>query len=165
VARASCVFPSGGRAPYDDGVPTFHTTVLQARVNATGFEVPPAVIDELGASRRPAVVVTVGGYTYRTTVGVMGGRSLIPLSAEHRAASGLAAGDEVDVTITLDLAPREVVLPAEIEARFAQDPGLRASFDALSSSRRRALVDPIEQAKTPETRARRVDKALETLRG
>jgi hypothetical protein len=145
-------------------MPTFRTRVLQARVNATGLPVPASVLEELGAGRRPAVVVTVAGYAYRTTVGTMGGQHLLPLSAAHRAASGIAAGDEVEVTVELDAAPREVVLPEEVAAAFAAEPALAEAFGALSSSRQRALVDPIGEARTEETRARRVEKALAALR-
>jgi hypothetical protein len=146
-------------------MPTFRTRVLQARVNATGLPVPASALDELGAGKRPAVVVTVAGYAYRTTVGTMGGQHLLPLSAAHRAASGIAADDEVEVTIELDTAPREAVLPEEVAAAFAAEPALAEAFGALSSSRQRALVDPIGEARTDETRARRVEKALAALRG
>lgn len=97
-------------------MPTFRTRVMQARVNATGLPVPPEALDELGAGKRPAVVVTVAGYTYRTSVGAMGGQHLIPLSAAHRAASGVAADDDVEVTIELDEQPREAVIPDEVAA-------------------------------------------------
>jgi hypothetical protein len=146
-------------------MPTFRTRVMQARVNATGLPVPPEALEELGAGKRPAVVVTVAGYTYRTSVGAMGGRSLIPLSAAHRAASGIAADDEVEVSVELDAAPREAVVPEEVAAALAADRVLAEAFRALSSSRQRALVDPIGEAKTDETRARRVEKALAALRG
>lgn len=146
-------------------MPTFTATILLARKTATGIEVPASAIDELGAGRKPAVVVEIRGYTYRATVGVMGGVSLIPLSSEHRSASGLAAGDEVDVTLTLDDQPRAVDTPADFAALLDGDPALRSAFDGLSNSRQRALVDPISQAKAADTRQRRIDKAIEALRG
>lgn len=143
----------------------FTTTVLQARKTATGLPVPPSVIEALGAGKRPAVVVTVNGeYTYRSTVGVMNEQFLVPLSASHREAAGVTAGDEVSITIEVDTEPRVVDLPADLETAL-HDAGVRAAFDALSNSRQRALVDPVEQAKAPETRARRVQKAVESLRG
>jgi hypothetical protein len=143
----------------------FTTTVLSARKTATGLPVPPSVVEELGAGARPAVVVTLnGGYTYRSTIGVMGGQSLIPLSAEHRAASGIVAGDAVEVSLEIDTLPRELPVPDDLAAAL-DAAGARAAFDALSHSRRRALVDPVEQAKAPETRARRVAKAVDTFTG
>ncbi|MBP2456823.1 hypothetical protein ABID70_002347 [Clavibacter michiganensis] len=146
-------------------MPTFRTRVMKARVDATGLPVPPEALDELGAGKRPAVVVTVAGCTYRTSVGAMGGQALIPLSAAHRAASGIASDDEVEVTIELDVAPREAVIPEEVAAAFAAEPALADAFSALSSSRQRALVDPIAEAEAADTRARRVEKALAALRG
>lgn len=122
------------------------------------------MLEALGAGRCPAVVVTLdGGYTYRSTVGSMGGQFLVPLSAEHRSASGLSAGDEVEVTLEVDALPRELPVPDDLAAAFAAA-GVRAAFDTLSHSRQRQLVDPVEQAKAPETRQRRIDKAVETLR-
>ncbi|MFJ3322121.1 MULTISPECIES: YdeI/OmpD-associated family protein [unclassified Curtobacterium] len=142
----------------------FTTTVLQARKTATGLPVPSDVVDALGAGRRPPVVVTLNGaYTYRSSIGVMNEQSLVPLSAEHRAASGLAAGDTVEVTIEVDTLPRVVDLPEDL-ASALQEAGVRAAFDTLSNSRQRALADPVVQAKSPETRQRRIDKAVESLR-
>lgn len=143
----------------------FTTTVLQARKTATGLPVPSDVVDALGAGRRPPVVVTLNGaYTYRSSIGVMNEQSLVPLSAEHRAASGVAAGDTVEVTIEVDTLPRVVDLPEDL-ASALQEAGVRAAFDTLSNSRQRALADPVVQAKSPETRARRIAKAVESLRG
>ncbi|OIH97981.1 YdeI/OmpD-associated family protein [Curtobacterium sp. MCBA15_001] len=143
----------------------FTTTVLQARKTATGLPVPPEVIDALGSGKRPAVVVTLdGGYTYRSTVGVMGDQFLVPLSAEHRAGSGVGAGDTVRVSLEVDTLPRTVDLPEDLATALA-GAGVRAAFDTLSNSRQRALADPVAQAKSPETRQRRIDKAVESLRG
>ncbi|PZF61923.1 hypothetical protein DEJ33_15475 [Curtobacterium sp. MCPF17_047] len=143
----------------------FTTTVLQARVNATGLPVPPEVIEALGSGGRPAVVVTIdGGYTYRSTVGVMGGQALVPLSAEHRTASGIVAGQTVTVSLEVDTLPRTVDVADDLDQALTAA-GVRAAFDTLSASRQRALVDPVTQAKAPETRARRVAKAVESLRG
>jgi hypothetical protein len=158
-------FATAGRASYDCRVPTFHTTIYAPRPTVTGIEVPPVVIDELAGGKKPAVVITVGGYTYRSTIAVMGGKYLIPLSSDHRKASGLSAGDGVDVTLVLDDAPRIVAVPDDLNQILGQDTALRASFDALSYSRKRALVEPIEKAKAPDTRQRRLEKAIETLRG
>jgi hypothetical protein len=144
-------------------MPTFRTTILQARKTATGIPVPETVVEELGSGKKPAVVVTIGSYEYRSTVANMGGQFLIPLSAEHRAASSLAAGDEVEVSLTLDESPREVSLPPEIAEAFASSPALGQAYGALAYSRQRALIEPIDQAKSAETRDRRVAKVVETL--
>lgn len=143
----------------------FTTTVLQARKTATGLPVPESVIEALGSGKRPAVVVTINrGYTYRSTVGVMDEQFLVPLSAAHREAAGIAAGDTVEVALEVDTLPRTVDLPEDLAAAL-QEADVRAAFDTLSNSRQRALADPVTQAKAPETRARRIEKAVESLRG
>jgi hypothetical protein len=142
----------------------FRTTVELGGKTATGMRVPPEVVDALGAGKKPPVRVTIGGHTYRSTVASRGGVFLLPLSAENRAAAGVAAGDEVDVDVELDDAPREVTVPDDLRTALDADEGARAAFEALPYSHRQRHVLAIEDAKTPETRARRVDKALEMLR-
>jgi hypothetical protein len=144
---------------------TFRTTIELAGKTATGFPVPPEALEALGGGKRPAVVVTVAGYGYRSTVGSMGGRAMVPLSAEHRAGAGVVAGDEVDVELVLDTAPRVVEPPEDLAAALAGAPGARAAFDALAPSRRKAIVTGVEGAKATDTRARRVAKAVAELGG
>lgn len=139
----------------------FDTTLSQTG-NNTGIEVPPEVIDELGAGKRPAVVVDVNGYVYASTVGVMGGRFLIPFSSDKRAATGLSGGDAITVTLTLDTTPRTVEVPDDLAAAL-DAAGVRASFDALSPSARKAHVTSVESAKAADTRARRITVVVDKL--
>jgi len=139
---------------------TFHATVELGGKTATGIEVPADVVAALGSSKRPAVNVTIGRHTYRTTVAVMGGRFLIPLSAENRTAAGVAAGDEVDVAIQLDTAPREVAVPPDFANALAKNKAARQRFESMSYSHRLRWVLSIEGAKTDETRQRRIAKAV-----
>ena len=143
----------------------FSTTVLLGGRSATGIRVPPQVVDILGAGRRPAVRVTVDGYTYRSTVAVMGGDFMVPLCAENRSRAGVAAGDDVEVRLELDREPREVSVPADLAAALDAEPTARACFDALSYSRRRWYVLGVEEAKTVATRERRIAKAVAALAG
>ena len=140
----------------------FRTTVVLGGKTATGLQVPDDVVEALGAGKRPPVVVTVGGYTYRTTVAPMGGSFWVPLSAEHREAAGVQADEEVDVSVVLDTAPREVAVPEDLAAAF--DDAVRAQFDALAFSHRKEWVRWIEEAKKPETRTARIEKTVESLR-
>jgi hypothetical protein len=142
----------------------FRTTVELGGKTATGLPVPPEVVEALGAGKKPAVRVTVDGHTYRSSIASRGGVYLIPLSAENRTAAGVAAGDEVDVDVEVDDAPREVSVPDDLRTALAGDDAARATFDALPYSHKQRHVLAIEGAKTPETRARRIDKALEMLR-
>jgi hypothetical protein len=142
---------------------TFTTTVLQAAgLKATGLPVPDDVITSLGTSKKPAVVVQIGDYSYRSSVGSRGGGYLVPLSAEHRTALGLAAGDEVEVTLELDLAPRTVEVPDDLSTALTAA-GARSAFDALSPSKQKAIVDQVESAKTEETRTRRIATSVTGL--
>lgn len=142
----------------------FRTTLLSGGGTTTGFEVPSDVVDALGAGKRPPVRVTINGYTYRNTVAVMGGMYMIGVSAEHRAGAGVSAGDEVDIELVLDTAPREVTVPADLAAALAADPEAQRTWDGLSYSNRRFHAESIEGAKTDETRQRRIAKAVATLR-
>ena len=143
----------------------FHTLIEGAGKTAAGIEVPAEVVTALGQSKKPPVRVTIKGYIYRSTVATVGGRFMVGVSNEVRASAGVSAGDEVDVEMELDTAPREVAVPAELAKELAADPAARQSFEALSYSKQRVLVDPVANAKTAETRDRNVAKALRSLRG
>ncbi len=143
---------------------TFRAVVELAGKTATGIEVPPAVVEELASGKKPAVKVTVNGFTYQSTLGSMGGRSMIPVSAAVRESAGVSAGDEVDVTLELDTAVREVTVPDDFGRALEGEPAAKAFFDSLSFSQRRWFVEGIESAKKPETRQRRIDAAIERLR-
>ena len=139
---------------------TFETTLRQ-NGNNTGIEVPDEVIERLGAGRRPPVLVTVNGHEFRTTVGVMGGRCLVPVTAATRRQTGLAGGDPVTVTLAVATTPREVDVPEDFATAMAAHGGARAFFDALSNSLQRYHVDTINDAKTDETRQRRIQKSVD----
>ena len=141
----------------------FRATIETNGKTATGFEVPDDVVDALGRGKRPPVSVTIGPHTYRSTVAVMDGRSLLPLSADNRTAAGVSAGDVVDVEVALDEAPRAVEVPADLAKALKAAPAARTFFEGLSYSNQRRLVLAIEGAKKPETRARRVEKTIEQL--
>ncbi len=136
---------------------TFTTTILKAEgLNATGIRVPSEVITALGTHKRPRVKVSLKGYTYRSTVAAYGDVFMLPLSQEHREAAGVKAGDEVEVTIELDLEPRTVEVPDDLAAALSEKPGARAAFDALSYTMRKEYVRQVESAKAQETRSRRI---------
>ncbi|SNR46952.1 YdeI/OmpD-associated family protein [Blastococcus mobilis] len=140
----------------------FRATVVLGGKTATGIQVPDDVVTALGSSKRPSVVVTVGGHTYRTTVAPMGGSYWVPLAAEHREAAGVQADQQVDVSIELDTAPREVPLPDDLAT--AMDDAARTAFDALAYSHRKEWVPWVGEAKKLETRAARITKTVESLR-
>ncbi|NEA28153.1 DUF1905 domain-containing protein [Actinomadura bangladeshensis] len=130
-----------------------------------GLEVPPEVVEALDAGARPPVTITVNGHTWRSRVAIMRGRHLIGLSNANRTAAGVAIGDEVEVHLELDTEPRTVTEPADFARALDADPAARAAYDALTDSRKREHVRAIESAKKPETRLRRIEKAITALRG
>ena len=142
----------------------FRGTILQGGKTATGIEIPTEVVEGLGSGKRPAVRMTINGYTYRSTVATMDGKFMVGVSAEVREAAGVAGGDTVDVEIELDTAPREVEVPGDFAAALDSDPKAKAKFDTLSYSGKLRLVAPVANAKKPETRERNIDKALAELR-
>jgi hypothetical protein len=142
----------------------FQTTVFLGGKTATGLQIPDEIVAALDSGKRPKVVITIGDYSYRSTVAPMGGKYLVPLSAEHRQAAGLAAGDPVEVEVTLDEAVREVEVPAELAAALAEDEPARQFFDGLSFSHRKEWARWITEAKRPETRQARLSKTIEGLR-
>ena len=142
----------------------FRTLVELGGKTATGMRVPAAVVESLGSGKKPAVRVTINGYTYRSTVAVYGGEFFLPVSAEVRQGAGIAAGDEIEVAVELDTEPRAVVVPPDFAAALDADAPARRFFDGLSYSNKRRFVLAIEDAKTPETRQRRIDKSIEKLR-
>jgi bacteriocin resistance YdeI/OmpD-like protein/uncharacterized protein DUF1905 len=142
----------------------FRTRIKQSGKTATGIQVPDEVVEALGSGKRPAVKVTINRYTYRSTVAVMGGVYMVGVSAENRAGAGVAGGDEVDVDIELDTAPREVTVPAELAAALDAEPKARRTFDDLSYSNKSWHVLQVTGAKTEETRQRRIAKSIAMLR-
>ena len=142
----------------------FRATLELGGKTATGIEVPIEVVDALGSGKRPAVRVTIKDHTYRSTVASMGGRFMLPVSAENRESAGVAAGDEFDVDLELDSEPREVTVPADFAAALKREAKAKKFFDGLSYSKKRWHVLSIEGAKSPETRQRRIEKSIGMLR-
>jgi hypothetical protein len=143
----------------------FRSVIELGGRTATGIPVPDDVVAALGGGRRPPVRVSVGGHTYRSSIAARGGRFLLPLSAENRQAAGVAAGDEVEVDVELDTQPREVEVPPDLAAALCAAPDAAAAFDRLPYSHRLRWVLSVEDAKTQQTRQRRVAKAVEALGG
>lgn len=140
------------------------TTELEATGGTTtGFVVPGEVIEALAGGRRPKVVATVAGYSWRTSIASMGGRFLLGASAAVREAAGIAAGERHTVTVDLDTAPRTVEVPEDLATALASSPRARAAWAALSFSHQRQHVESVLAARKPETRKRRVAATVEAL--
>jgi hypothetical protein len=129
-----------------------------------GLQVPEEVIEALGGGKRPPVTVTINGHCWKSRIAIMRGRYLIGLSNANRQAAGVATGDEVEVDVALDVEPRVVVEPKDFADALDADPHARSAYDRLSYSHKREHVRAVESAKKPETRVRRIESAIASLR-
>ena len=141
----------------------FRARVLLAGKTATGVEVPAKVVEALGSSRRPLVRVTINGHTYRNAIAVMGGKYMLGINSDVREAARVKAGDQIDVDVELDTEKREVEVPPELKKALTRDAATRKYFESLSYSEKVALVNPIANGKTVETRERNLAKAMAAL--
>lgn len=128
-----------------------------------GLEVPAQLVERLGGGKRPRVIITINGHSWRSRVAIMRGRFLLGLSNANRRAAGVVTGDEVEIELELDPEPPRVSVTQDFARALDSDPAARAAYERLSHSRKRELVHTIEGAKKPETRKRRIERALATL--
>ena len=141
----------------------FKTKVVQ-NGNNTGIHVPAEIVEKLNAGKKPPVNITVNDHTYRSSIAVMGGKFMVSLSAENRKAANVKGGDEVEINIEFDASPREVELPTEFQKALNKNVAAKKTFESLSYSKKQWLVLPIKDAKTEETKMKRMEKALATLK-
>jgi uncharacterized protein YdeI (YjbR/CyaY-like superfamily) len=140
----------------------FRATVIPSG-NATAVEVPDEVMAALGPEARPAVAIAINGHTWRSRVALMRGQILIGISAANREAAGIAEGEEIEIDLTLDTAPRTVEEPDDLSAALDANPTARTTFDKLAFGLKGKHIRDIESAKSAEVRARRISKLVETL--
>jgi hypothetical protein len=143
---------------------TFHTSILKTGKNTTGIKVSEELLDQLGAGRRPLIYVRIKEHTYRTSVGSMKGTPMIPVSAANRKAAGVEGGEEVEVSVRLDLDPRTVELPEDLKTAIEKAGALEA-FETTAPSMKKEYVRQVTEAKALETRERRIKKIVEKLQG
>jgi len=142
----------------------FRTTIQTTGKTTLGFEVPASAVEALGAGKRPPVTVTINGYTYRNSIAVMGGVYMIGVSSEHRGPAKVTGGEEIEIELALDTAPREVAVPPELAAALDADPAAKQTFDKLSYSNRSWHALQVTGTNNPDTRARRIEKSIAALR-
>jgi len=142
----------------------FQTYVIPSG-NAAGVEVPQDIVKSFNSGARPPVVVKINGHTWRTRIALMRGQILIGISAENRMASQIEIGDFIQVDISLDTEPRVVVEADDIAAALNSEISVRENFDRLPYGLRNKLIADIEKSKTPDTRARRIQKLIGDMAG
>ena len=142
-------------------MPSFTTTLL-LNGNNVGIEVPEDVVLGFGVGKRVPVIVTIAGYSYPSTIAVMGGQYVVPMAAEHRKATGVSGGETHEVTLVHDPSPRDTPLPDDL-ADALTSAGVREKFAALAPSHRKEHVRSVTDAKSEATRQRRIEKVVEAL--
>jgi len=144
-------------------MPTFRT-IVQGHDSGGAFVVVPFDVEATFGSKRPPVVAHLNGVAYRGTLVRMGGpEHLLLVRKDIQAQMGKGPGDEIEVTIEKDTAERIVTPPSDFAEALAQAPDAAAVFDRLAYTHRREYVQWIEDAKKPETRARRIEQAVTRL--
>ena len=145
---------------------TFKTELLKGDGDTTGFVIPDKIVDAFGQGKKPKVTVTLnGGFSYPNTVAVMGGKYMIGVSKERRRLAGVEGGQKIEVTLELDTAPRVMEIPPDLKKALDKNKAAKAYFATLSYSNQRKHIDPINQAKSDETRARRIEKSVALFAG
>ena len=142
----------------------FRSVIEEATGGGAAAQIPAELGTELGGMKQMRVTGSMNGHPIRTSTMPYRGAFYVGIHRASREAAGVEIGDEVELELTRDDSPRVLELAPELEAALAADPALRDRFEALSFSRRRELADPIREAKKPETRTARLEKALATLR-
>jgi hypothetical protein len=140
----------------------FRGKILQSGKTATGIEVPAKVVAALGSSKRPPVRANINGYTYRSTVAVMGGVYMLGISDEVRKGAGVAGGDVIDIDLKLDDKPRDVELPADFAAALGRNAKAKKFFEGLSYSKKNVLVRALD-VKAVDVRKERIARTVEQL--
>jgi antitoxin component of MazEF toxin-antitoxin module len=140
----------------------FKTKIVQSG-NNTGINVPAEIIEGFNAGKKPPVKIAINKYSYQSTVAVMGGKYMVSLSKAHREAAGVNGGDAVEINVELDDAPRTVEVPADFQKVLNKNAAAKKSYEALSASKKKNMVLLITEAKTEETRFKRIEKAIASL--
>jgi hypothetical protein len=141
------------------------TTTVVPRGPAGALILTDAQVEQLGGGKRAPLQVSIGDRTVRLRLAVMGGENMIGLSKANRSALAVDIGDTVTAVITVDEAPREVELPAELATALAAHPEARAAYEKLAFTHRKEYATWVAEAKRPETRERRVTQTIERLLG
>jgi hypothetical protein len=143
----------------------FKSVIEQARgPGATVALVPAENVAAVGGIKQRRAFGWVNGIDFMTATFPYRGALYVGVPKAARVAAGVVVGDEVQLELMLDETPRKVEIAPELKAAFKAEPELARRFKGLAFSRQRELADPVREAKRPETRAARVEKALARLR-
>jgi hypothetical protein len=167
MARVRWTGPGGPVDRIGDGMKTFEAILRPSGRGGGGHlvDVPPEVVAALGGRGRAPVKASFNGIAYRGSIATMGGGVVLGVTKAIMAEAGVAVGDTLRVALQIDATPREVQIPAELAAAFRKNRAAREAWERLSYTHRKEHARAIEEAKKPETRARRLQKCLDMLTG
>ena len=139
-----------------------YKTVILGFGNHAAIEIPDDILKQLGANKRAPLKVTVNDYTYQSTAAGMNGQCLVVFPQKDRQAANAKAGDEIEVTLELDAGIREVDVPEQL-AKALKDTKLLDTFNSLTYSKRKEFARQVTEAKSAETKTRRIEKVIAAL--
>jgi len=142
---------------------TTYSTIVIGSGNHASLEIPESNLKEIGGNKRAPLKVTINSYTYQSTATGVDGKCMVVFPMRDREAAGAAAGDMVRVTLELDSGYREVLLPTQLISSL-KDLNLTEKFAALNYSQRKEFARSVNDAKSDDTRLRRIDKIIESLK-
>ncbi|MDL2341902.1 MAG: YdeI/OmpD-associated family protein [Patescibacteria group bacterium] len=138
---------------------TTYQTVVIGEGNHASFEIPDKNLTEIGGNKRVPLKITINGHTYQSTATGVAGKCMVVFPTRDREAAGVKADDLVTVTLELDDGYRQVVMPASLAAALATAQ-LTKTFHDLNYSKRKEYARLVAEAKSNETRTRRIEKIL-----
>lgn len=130
--------------------------------NSGFFRFPFAAYEIFGSRARIPVKLTLDGQVFRRTLAPMGGCHMMVFNQELRDKTGYKAGDVVHIVLERDYEPRTVEIPPDVQSAL-ETADLLAAFRAQSYSQQKERMDWVNDAKRPETRARRIARLIEAL--
>ncbi|HEY9404561.1 MAG TPA: YdeI/OmpD-associated family protein [Pyrinomonadaceae bacterium] len=130
---------------------------------ATVITIPFDVPATFGTRARVPVSGTINGFPYRSSIVPMGGKFILVVNRELRAGANAKSGDTVSVTLERDDEPRIITPPADLARALRANRTAQAAWDKLSYTHQKEHARAVEEAKRPETRVRRIEKAVEQL--
>lgn len=143
----------------------FKAVLQEARGGGAGVMIPLNIAEAMGGRKQFRVTGTLNGIPIKTSTFPYWGEGLwMGIHKATREKACVMFNDELELEISRDDAPRVLELAPELETAFAAEPALREKFESLSFTRRRELAAPIAEAKKPETRAARLERAVTNLR-
>ncbi len=139
--------------------------VIEDAGGGGAFVTIPFDVEQAFGQKRVKVKATLGGEPYQGSLVRMGGDChILGVRKDIRARLGTSIGDEIEVVLTEDTAPRLVTVPADLQQALDRDPAASARFRQHAYTRRKELVDWITNAKRAETRQARLSQILQGLR-